>query len=211
MINISSETPHHNKIETDIIKAAVAGDYVTGRLPYKLPVKFKPFAKHFLAMNETPHIDDPTYGMWRRICVLNFPKVFSEDEMDVDLTEKLKSELSGIFNWALDGYKRLKRNGFKFNSAESMQFAKQNMRNEGNSFLLFLNENIIKTDDVDTDRIPLKDVFHRYLKFCEEEGIKSPLSKINLKSNLIREGYSVDNSTKDGNQVVVFGAKLKNV
>ena len=55
------------------------------------------------------------------------------------------------------------------------------------------------------------DVFHRYLKFCEEEGIKSPLSKMNLKTGLIREGYSVDNSTKDGNQVVVFGAKLKNV
>jgi putative DNA primase/helicase len=40
--------------------------------------------------------------MWRRIHVINFPRKFSETEMDVELTEKLLDELSGIFNWALE-------------------------------------------------------------------------------------------------------------
>ena len=39
--------------------------------------------------------------------VIEFPRKFAEHEMDVELTEKLMGELSGIFNWALEGYKRL--------------------------------------------------------------------------------------------------------
>ena len=53
----------------------------------------------------------------RRIHVIEFPRKFAEHEMDVELTEKLMAELSGIFNWALEGYKRL--GGQKFIFSES--------------------------------------------------------------------------------------------
>ena len=85
---------------------------MTARKPYEGPTKFKPFAKHFLAMNEAPVIEDSSYGMWRRLYIINFPSRFSEHEMDVHLTEKLKTELSGIFNWALEGFKRLRDRDF---------------------------------------------------------------------------------------------------
>ena len=75
-----------------------------GKELYKRPSKLKPFAKHYLAMNQLPSIEDDTHGMWRRINVIEFPRTFSEDEMDVELTGKLVAELSGIFNWALEGY-----------------------------------------------------------------------------------------------------------
>ena len=54
MVNISSETPHKKQINTDMVKAAVAGDWISGRNPYKEPTKFKPYAKHFLSMNQIP-------------------------------------------------------------------------------------------------------------------------------------------------------------
>jgi len=98
MLNVSSETPKKKYIDTDVVKAVVAGDWVTGRVPYKPPTKFKSSAKHFLAMNEAPVIEDTSHGMWRRLYIINFPRRFSEQEMDVHLTEKLQSELSGIFN-----------------------------------------------------------------------------------------------------------------
>jgi hypothetical protein len=34
MVNISSETPHKKQINTDMVKAAVAGDWISGRNPY---------------------------------------------------------------------------------------------------------------------------------------------------------------------------------
>lgn len=77
MVNISSETPHKKQINTDMVKAAVAGDWISGRNPYKEPTKFKPYAKHFLSMNQIPKIDDTSHGWWRRIYILEFLKEFS--------------------------------------------------------------------------------------------------------------------------------------
>lgn len=65
--------------------------------------------------------------MWRRIMVIGFPKIISEDEMDRELEMKLTHELSGIFNWAIEGYKRLKDRGFRFQEPESVIY---NLRRE---------------------------------------------------------------------------------
>ena len=88
--------------------SVVPGDRVTGREPFKQPIKFRPYAKHYLAMNKAPNITDTSHGMWRKIMVIAFPKIISEDEMDRELELKLTQELSGIFNWAIEGYMRLK-------------------------------------------------------------------------------------------------------
>jgi len=101
MINISGETPSKKQLDTDLIKQVVAGDWVTGRHPYAQPMKFRPYAKHYLAMNQAPNIGDTTHGMWRRIWVIDFSRTSSEEEMDRNLENKLALELSGIFNWAL--------------------------------------------------------------------------------------------------------------
>ena len=130
MINVSGETPNAKCMNTDLIKAVVAGDWVTGREIYKQPSKFKPYAKHYLGMNTLPEIEDNTHGMWRRIHVIEFPRKFSESEMDVDLTGKLMNELSGIFNWALEGFKRLRDQGFIFSESSSMKRSKKQYKQE---------------------------------------------------------------------------------
>jgi len=125
MLNVSGETPHKKKIASNIIKQVTAGDLVTARSPHKPPVKFRPYAKHFLAMNENPVIDDNSHGMRRRLYLIEFPHQFTKNQMDVDLRDKLKTELPGIFNWALSGYKRLRSKEFKLQETHSMETYKQ--------------------------------------------------------------------------------------
>ena len=138
MINISGETPLSKQINTDLIKAVVAGDWVTGREPYKQPMKFRPYAKHYLAMNKAPNITDPSHGMWRRIMVIDFPRIITEEEMDRELEMKLAQELSGIFNWAIEGYRRLKERSFRFLEPQSVSFSKQSYREETDSVRAFV-------------------------------------------------------------------------
>lgn len=130
MINISGETPQNKCINTDAVKAATAGDWITGRELYKQPMKFRPFAKHFLAMNKRPNIMDQSHGMWRRIWVLEFNRRFTEADMDLQLEEKLVGELSGIFNWALEGYRTLKEKKFALSETPSMKMSKKEYRDE---------------------------------------------------------------------------------
>lgn len=206
MLNISSETPNKKQIDTDLIKAAVAGDWVTGREPYKRPTKFRPYAKHYLAMNEPPVIVDNTHGMWRRIYPLEFPRIFSEAEMDTNLPDKLLQELPGIFNWALEGYKRLRARNFKFQDSEAMLLAKKKYRSEANSVLSFISEKLMKGNE--NDKLKLSEVYESYKLFCKNEEFKNPVKKHDFKKTLAKEGYNITNSTKDKNQVFIFEAKL---
>lgn len=206
MINISSETPHRKQINMDIVKAAVAGDWITGRVPYKPPTKFKSYAKHYLAMNEFPVIDDSSHGMWRRLYFIDFPRTFSEQEMDVNLTEKLQQELSGIFNWALEGYRRLRKNKFVFTQGPNMKKLKQSYKTQSNSVLAFAENHLRKTDP--NDRVKYGEAYSLYLSFCGVEGYEDPEKKVSFKRLLLNAGYQVENSKKDGNQLYIFGVRL---
>ena len=71
----------------------------------------------------------------RRLHVIEFPRKFAEHEMDVELTEKLMAELSGIFNWALEGYKRLGGQKFIFSESPTMSKSKKQYQQQSNSVL----------------------------------------------------------------------------
>ena len=207
MVNVSSETPNKKFINTDLVKAVVGGDWVTGRELYKRPSKFKPFAKHFLAMNQLPIIEDNTHGMWRRIQPIEFPKKFTENEMDVDLTAKLCNELSGIFNWALEGYERLKLQKFIFSECKSIQKIKQQYQTQSNSALEFFVNHFKKSDPEES--VVLKNVYERYQQFCNDEGHKDQHSKPELRKFFEGKGFIVKNSSKHSNQLRIFGVKFE--
>jgi putative DNA primase/helicase len=207
MINISGETPNSKHINTDLIKAVTSGDWVTGRDLYKHPMKFRPFAKHYLAMNKVPNILDNSHGMWRRIWMIEFPRTFSEAEMDRDLESKLARELSGIFNWALEGYKRLRGKDFRLTESRSMKQSKDDYRDQMDSVRQFANDCLAKSQSYD-DKLPLKDLYQMYLEYCQKDRNKDFEKKNGFKKVLEGMGYKIENSKKDGNQVYVFKVKV---
>jgi len=207
MLNVSGETPQRKHVNTDLVKAAVAGDWVTGREPYKQPVKFKPFAKHFLAMNVVPVIDDMSYGMMRRLYFIEFPRTFKMEEMDVDLPGKLRKELSGIFNWALEGYRRLRERRFRFTEPVSMKKSKNDYKNQRNSASAFISQCIEK--DPAGDGMKFSDLYQAYLKFCESEGYdEKPFLKRDFRQMLEKEKYEIGNSSRHNNHLYVSGVKV---
>ncbi len=58
MINVSTETPTQKLLDSDIFKAITSGDPVTSRKPFESPREFRPYAKHFYAMNRFTAVDD---------------------------------------------------------------------------------------------------------------------------------------------------------
>jgi P4 family phage/plasmid primase-like protien len=211
MINISAETPQGKCINTDAVKAATSGDWITGRELYKAPMKFRPFAKHFLAMNKPPVINDHSHGMWRRIWVLEFNRRFTEKDMDRQLEEKLVGELSGIFNWALEGYNKLKEKKFALNEAQSMKMSKKEYRGDmasnGNSVKSFERKCLVKSED-SKDLIILKKAYQSYLAYCQANEKKDIHEQKDFKKMLIDMGYMVKSSSKHSNKVCIFNVKL---
>lgn len=206
MVNISAESPTGKLLETEMIKSVLAGDSITGKSVYENPIRFKPYAKHFLAMNNLPIFGDPSHGMFRRIYIIEFPRRFEKHEREAHLDKKLMRELPGIFNWSLEGYRRLKKNDFRFTEVPAMEILKRRYIEDSDGLSSFMGRFFQKAGDEKT--LPLKEAFQAYQAFCFEEG-HSCGSKIEFKRRLRSLGYKVENSTLHGNQVHVYGVRMK--
>jgi putative DNA primase/helicase len=125
--------------------------------------------------------------------------------MDVKLAEKLGDELPGIFNWAMVGYNRLKENNYIFSTGISMANAKNDYKRLSNNIYEFIEEHIIPSSP--DARITLKDAFLLYQKKCNEMNY-TQRSRKDFKTAIINSGYRIGNSTRDANQVCIFGVEL---
>jgi putative DNA primase/helicase len=139
--------------------------------------------------------------------VIEFPRKFDEHEMDVELTEKLMGELSGIFNWALEGYRRLDGQKFIFSESPAMFRSKKQYQQQSNSALDFI-DNCLK-DAKPEDSAAFKDLYDCYSGFCTTEGNKKCFPKKEFRTILENEGITVANSSKHANQLRVFGVKYE--
>ena len=70
--------------------------------------------------NELPSLNDGSGALAGRFIVLVLTKSFFSEE-DPALTNKLTSELSGILNWAIDGYRQLRDRGHFIQPASSQE------------------------------------------------------------------------------------------
>jgi len=136
--------------------------------------------------------------------VIDFPKKITEEEMDRELEMKLAKELSGIFNWAIEGYRRLKERSFRFPEPKSLSISKQSYRDETDTVRAFVKGVLQKTNDHDA-RLKFGEVYEMYHSFCQNEGKGDIEKKNDFKKKLAGLGFRIANSKKDGNQVCVFG------
>jgi putative DNA primase/helicase len=86
-----------------LIKEMTGGDRISARFLHAEWFDFKPEFKIFLAANHKPVIRGTDHAIWRRIHLIPFNVQIPKPEQDRDLPEKLKAELPGILNWALEG------------------------------------------------------------------------------------------------------------
>ena len=75
--------------------------------------EFPNITKHVLLTNHLPRIQGDDYAMARRLMVLPFSRVFTEEERDLELPRKLKQEAKGILAWAVEGAEAYYAEGLK--------------------------------------------------------------------------------------------------
>jgi putative DNA primase/helicase len=90
-------------------------------------------------MNRLPSVADTSHGMWRRIVMIPFYRTFDDKSRIRDLKDRLDKELSGIFNWTLEGYARLQAEGH-FSHCRQADELKGNYQFESNKVRLFIDD-----------------------------------------------------------------------
>jgi putative DNA primase/helicase len=91
--------------------------------------------------NELPRMPDVSGALAKRFIMVVITESFAGKE-DTHLTDKLRSELPGILNWALDGYSRLQERGH-FVTPQSATEAQQEMADQAAPLAAFIRERCV--------------------------------------------------------------------
>jgi putative DNA primase/helicase len=112
LMNLVSELPESEILDSEAFKAVIAGDARTGRHIRQAPFTFRPIAGHLFAANRMPGTADQSHGFWRRFIVVGFNRIFAEHEQDSTLASRIiAAELPAIVSWFLLGAQRVLRQG----------------------------------------------------------------------------------------------------
>lgn len=140
-------------------------------------VEFRTRAKLFYATNPIPYAD-VVQGLVRRITFCRFERRYvqhpnpddpRERPIDPELTDRLLTELPGIFLWAYDGYRLLKSGCGFATPPEQAEMTRQ--------FEIVSDPIISFCDEYDgCGDIPRNDIYDEYRTWCEEGGHK-PMSR----------------------------------
>lgn len=197
LVNYASEI--NGNLEASIFKQLVSGEPVEARLPYGQPFILKQYAKLIFNCNELPKDVEHTNAYFRRFLIIPFDVTIPPQEQDRNLhTKIIENELSGVFNWVLDGLNRLLEQK-KFSHCEAAQQAVEQYKIESNSVQMFLNENEYKSSP--TKHKLIKDLYPQYRIFCNDDGVP-PFKKSNFIKQLKALNLIVDRVSQ--NQLAVF-------
>jgi putative DNA primase/helicase len=151
-----------------VIKPWTGGDPQTCRELYGKIFSYQPTGKIFLAANNRPAIYERTNAAWSRVHLIPFNRSFAKDEQDKRLADKLKLELPGILNWALQGLKDYRTLGGLY-PPKAITDAVEAYRKENDSVRVFVEEvcTIRKEHSMDGPQI-----YASYKEFCLNANLR---------------------------------------
>lgn len=175
LANIHTDLPEYSMKQTDTFKAAVSGDKIDAEKKGAGYIRFAPYATFWYSANELPEVYDDSDGFFRRWIIINFPNKFTDDpddgnpDKDNTLFDRLVTdeELSGLFNWALKGLRRLMDQGH-FTYSMSTEEIREDYQRKSNSLLAFCKDHVTKSTGNSMDK---KDFYTRYIKYCDKWGV----------------------------------------
>jgi P4 family phage/plasmid primase-like protien len=171
-LNIVSELPESDIIDSEAFKAIVTGDRIDARHIREAPFEFRPVAGHLCAANRLPGTTDQTLGFWRRIAVLEFGRVFAPHEQDAALAQTIiNAETPGVVRWAFEGAQRLLGAGHYTEPDSSLRAVAAWQRN-ADQVSLFVTEctTPLRLDAARHEGTPAKQLYRAFTNWCSENG-----------------------------------------
>lgn len=176
------ETCDTSQLNEARVKVLTGCDPMTARKLYSEWFTFIPVSKFWLAVNHMPRVTDDSPGFWRRIRQIPFLVQFAGDRIDRDLPTKLKSEVAGILNWAVEGCMRWQREGLE--PPASVVAASEAYRQENDEIGQFLED---ETEIDSGATVSAADLWSAYLSWADQS--KLPLDRRAFSSRLQAKGF----------------------
>ena len=166
----STEQPASYLKSTHVVDALISGETLTIDRKYRDAELYAPVAKVIWAMNDKPRIGNTTSGIFRRVKVVEFPKL--KRPANPKVKEAIKGEGAGILNWALDGLARLQERGC-LEVPVSVREATEEFERSNDLPAMFIEDECLLGAEYEAAAGLL---YSRYQGWCEDNGHKAQSS-----------------------------------
>lgn len=176
LLNACSEIGIKNS-ESEMVKQLFSNDPVSARSPYETPINVYNYCRFLFCANCISNKDlEQSNGYFRKFMFLEFNPPVPAWKRNPNLAKEIiKEELSGVFNWVLEGLQRIlqeDKRGFTY-SAHIDRKTKEIEKNS-NSVALFMDD--FSYQPSSEKHMEAKSLYFEYKNYCEENRY-GPASK----------------------------------
>ncbi len=205
----TTEPNEGERFDEGLIKQLTGGDKVTARKLYENEFDFMPQFKLWMATNHKPYIRGRDEGIWRRMVIIPFERKVPIDEIDYELTNKLKSELSAIMNWCVEGYLEWQKHGLS--EPELIKSQRDIYRTEMDSIQAFIEECCVNDE---LEKTQASELFAAYDSWARENNqhrmsstkfgreIAKRYEKVGIRGKKYYKGLKVDSDNVHNPNVI---------
>lgn len=185
------------ELSASLMKQLTGGDTYTGRFLHENPVEFTPEFKIFINTNHLPRVSDDTVFSSERVKLVPFERHFSPEEQDLGLKALFRetANISGIFNWLVEGYRLLTLEGLQ--APDKVVQATGDYREESDILGTFFTDTLMEAEG---NRLKTSDVYRRYREWATDNGYRQMNNK-NFMGEL-RKRYPQRRNGRRGNEIV---------
>lgn len=169
LINAAADISSAALGQTSTFKGLTGGDYLDAEKKFLDSFEFKNYAKMLFSANTLPKTKDDSYAFYRRWILINFPYTFEGKECDPHILEKIctPKELSGLFNWAIEGLLRLLKNNH-FSYQKTVEEIREQYKILSDPVFAFAQQ-FLTTQT--TGYLIKDDVYHKFNAWCKENDL----------------------------------------
>lgn len=180
---IAQETDSGCRLNEAQVKRLTGGDNISCRKMREDFWEFEPTHKLILATNYKPDIRGTDVGIWSRVKVIPFEATVKPDPK---LEGVLNSELSGILNWAIEGFQSVVE--WNWCIPKAVELARKEYQEEMDIVKQFVEEMCVLGCEL---RVKNKDFFGSFDVYCRGVGIHTP-SLRRIAQDLARLGVTTE-------------------
>ncbi len=167
---LSAETSSDTPVDEAFIKTITGGDAITARGLFKDPITFIPQFKVAIAGNHKPIIRNTDHGIWSRIRMVPFLRIFTDP--DESLKDRFKEEAEDILAWMLEGCLAWQQQGLGA-VPEAISAATTKYRNEMDVIGCWIEDRCIE----DPRSVTMATLLYgSYRDWAEKNGYKNPMT-----------------------------------
>lgn len=171
LANIYADISDKALYRTGTFKMLTGRDPITAERKFHNSFQFENYAKLLFSANKVPEAYDDTDAFFRRWIIIVFPNQFMGNMADPNILESLttEEELSGLLNRALEGLKRLLRNG-QFSHSKTTEEIREDYIRKSSPIAAFVMDCLENDSD---SFIVKKELYSTFAEYCRVRAIPS--------------------------------------